>query len=260
MSEDRNRLRKALASGRPVIGFASTLAADGLVESAAEGFDFVWIDGQHGHHSAATARGAVREAQRMGLCAVVRVPGHEYGAVGPFIDSGAEGVIVPMVESAAQAEAIARATRFPPVGARSFGGRRVCDVYGFDYHRTHEPVVIAQIESAAGLRSAGEIAATNGIDMLLLGSVDLAIDLGLDRSEWRVDAPRMAGILRDLAMAADAHGKWLGCVAPGSDALAAALRCGARFVSAGDETAFMRTALAAWLSDANRQREGRTEP
>lgn len=260
MSEDLNRLRKALESGRPLIGFANTLAADGLVESAAAGFDFIWIDGQHGHHSPATVRGAVREAQRMGLCAVVRVPGHEYGVVGPFLDSGAEGIIAPMVESKAQAEAIVRAMRFPPVGARSFGGRRVCDVYGFDYHRTHEPVIVAQIESAAGLRAAGEIAATGGIDMLLLGSVDLAIDLGLDRSEWRVDAPRMAGVLRDLTRAAAAHGKWVGCVAPGPDALAAALRCGARFVSAGDETAFMRAGLAAWLQDANRQREDRDAP
>jgi 4-hydroxy-2-oxoheptanedioate aldolase len=254
-----NRLFVALRSGRALVGFSNTLAAEGLVEAVGRGFDFVWIDAQHGHHSVATAREAVREAQQINVAAVIRVPGHEYGLLGPFLDTGAEGIIVPMVGTAQEAAAIVRATRFPPRGQRSFGGRRVCDLYGSDYHRANEPVVIAQIESRSGLQNAAAIIAQEGIDLLLLGSVDLAIDMGLPKNEWSVRSPHMQGILRDLVRLAGEHGKAAGCVAPGPEALAAAIAAGVRFISAGDDTGHLHVGLRQWLGSADALRGRKAE-
>jgi 4-hydroxy-2-oxoheptanedioate aldolase len=115
MADRLNRLEKALHDGQTLIGFTNTLTADGVAEAvAALGLGFLWIDAQHGHHTSTTARAAAREAQAVGLLAAVRVPGHEYGLLGPFLDTGAEGIIVPMAESTEQAADIVRATRFAP--------------------------------------------------------------------------------------------------------------------------------------------------
>jgi 4-hydroxy-2-oxoheptanedioate aldolase len=252
MTDNLNQLDDKLKDGHTLVGFSNTLAADGVAEAVARlGLDFLWIDAQHGRHTSTTARAAVREAQAVGLLAAIRVPGHEYGVLGPFLDTGAEAIIVPMVESPEQAAQIVRASRFAPRGGRSFGGRRVCDIYGFDYHHTHEPVVIAQIESGKGLENAEAIIATDGIDMLLLGSVDLAIDLGWPKERWRIDSPDMGEVLGSLVGVADKHGKTVGCVAPGPAACEAARRCGCRFISAGDDTAFLTAGLSDWLSQAN---------
>lgn len=246
-----NRLIESLAAGDVLVGFSNTLAAEGMAESIADlGLDFVWIDAQHGHHDATTARGMVRETQAAALFAAIRVPGHEYGVIGPFLDTGADAIIVPMVESAAQAAQIVRATRFAPRGSRSFGGRRVCDIHGYSYHLTHEPVVIAQIESRDGLDSADAIIATDGIDMLLLGSVDLAIDMGLPQNQWPVSSPRMQEILGDLVATASRYGKTVGCVAPTRTACETARGCGCRFISAGDETGYLQAGLRGWLDEA----------
>jgi 2-keto-3-deoxy-L-rhamnonate aldolase RhmA len=258
--QNQNPLHRALSDGRTLLGFSSTLAAEGVGEAIAGlGFDYLWIDAQHGHHTVATAREAVREAQQAGLFAAIRVPGHEYGSIGPFLDTGAECIIVPMVSTTSEAASIVRATRFSPRGARSFGGRRVCDRFGFNYHRTNEPVVIAQIESAEGYRHADGIIALDGIDMLLLGSVDLAIDMGLPQSQWRISSPPMEKILRELVTIASRHRKWVGCVAPGPDAFAAAIRCGSRFISAGDDTVFLRDGLTAWLHQVRATQEEGTQ-
>lgn len=171
------------------------------------------------------------------MCAAIRVAGHEYGSIGPLLDTGAEGIIVPMVKREAKAKALVRAILFPPRGSLPFRGRRVCDVYGFDHHGQRQPVVIAQIKSVAGLKNAADIIALDGIDILLLDSVDLANDMGLELAGWRISLPRTESILRNLAQMAARPGKAVGCVASGHDALAAAVRCGSRFISAGDDTA-----------------------
>jgi 2-keto-3-deoxy-L-rhamnonate aldolase RhmA len=242
-----NRLRKKLLAGEVLLGFANTLAAPGILEAIGPGYDFVWIDAQHGTHTAETVWQAVQEAEGVGMEAVVRVPGHEYGVIGRFLDAGPAGVIVPMVNNVQEARAVVQAIRFPPLGHRSYGGRRVYDVFGVDYYRDWEPLVVAQIETMEGLGHAREIIRTEGIDVLLLGSVDLAIDMGLRPDQWGRSRQHLA----DLVEITREAGKFAGCVAGGQvENLIAALRAGCQFISAGDEAGFLRSCAQAWLRHA----------
>jgi 2-keto-3-deoxy-L-rhamnonate aldolase RhmA len=119
-------------------------------------------------------------------------------------------------------------------------------VYGTDYYREREPLIVAQIESQEGLRNAPSIIGTPGIDVLFLGSVDLAIDMGLLPERWgesRQCLPDIARIARDAA-------KFAGCVAGSVEALTAAVEAGCQFISFGDETGFLQSAARARLQQA----------
>jgi 4-hydroxy-2-oxoheptanedioate aldolase len=223
--------------------------AANIVERMCQGWDFVWIDAQHGQHSYDSVLQAVRAAAVIGVDALVRVPGHEYGVLGPFADLASSAIMVPMVEDAAQAASVTRALRFPPTGNRSYGGRRMIDLYGRTYHHERELLVIAQIETLESVDNAASIIATDGIDMLFFSPDDMKVRLGID-----VDTPirqnelLMDGMKRVAAAAVDA-GKFVGCVAGSPDILVAALDMGYRLFGCGSDIGFIRTSAAARLEE-----------
>jgi 2-keto-3-deoxy-L-rhamnonate aldolase RhmA len=110
---------------------------------------------------------------------MVRVAENSDTAIGEALDAGAEGVIVPLVETAKQARRAVRAAHFPPLGNRSGGGvRPLADFAGFfDRARAHT-VVAVMIETERGVRNARKIARTPGVDMVFIGTGDLAISVG----------------------------------------------------------------------------------
>ncbi|MDP9463189.1 MAG: aldolase/citrate lyase family protein, partial [Actinomycetota bacterium] len=150
-------------------------------EAAARvGFDYVCLDNQHGvldyQQSVAMAQAIVLG----GGTPIARVPWNEPGIIGKMLDAGIEGVIVPMVNSAAEAQAVVRAGRYPPLGARSFGpviaGMRRAD--HFDWS-TDGIAIIPMIETAEAVAHLAEILAVPGIDAVYVGPADLSISLGL---------------------------------------------------------------------------------
>jgi 2-keto-3-deoxy-L-rhamnonate aldolase RhmA len=149
----KNRLAHLLQERRALLGVTHCYAAEGILETIATGWDFVWIDGQHGQFNFESALRAVRIASGMGLETVLRVPTHDPGLLGLYADTGASALMIPLVDSPQMAAEVVRALRFPPHGNRSFGGRRVIDAHGRDYCRTREPLVVAQIESADGVKN-----------------------------------------------------------------------------------------------------------
>lgn len=146
----------------------------------ATGWDFVILEGQHAAMSTGDLASALLSLNHSGLPAIVRVDGHEPYAIAKMFDAGAAGVIVPMVETVEQAEAIVAATRFRPRGIRSFGPMR-SDLVGSLPAQLEERVfVFVMIETALGMENAEAIAAIDGVDGIFVGMADLAISRGED--------------------------------------------------------------------------------
>ncbi len=183
---------------------------------AAAGFDSVTLDMQHGLFDDAAA---VRTLLALsGPQRLVRVAANDAAMIGRMLDAGADGVIVPLVNNAAEARLAAQAAFYPPAGRRSFGPVIAALRAGaLPYTQAAAQVEIhAMIETRAGLEAAAEIAAVPGVAGLFVGPNDLALALGhgpgADREE-----PALIAALQTIVAAAHAHGKQAGlfCVSPG---------------------------------------------
>ena len=204
-----SRFRAALAGDRVALGTWVKIPAMEIIELVAlAGFDFVVIDLEHSPISLESAHQLIGTALHTGVAPLVRVPGLGAGIVQRVLDSGAAGVMVPHVDTVAQARAAVSAVRFPPLGARGVGSTGRAGAWGAlpraDYLRygREEVVLIAQIESAEGVRQAGEIAAVEGVDALLVGAADLSVSEGRGETDpavvaliaRAVEAGRAAGV------------------------------------------------------------------
>ncbi|GIM92008.1 HpcH/HpaI aldolase family protein [Paractinoplanes toevensis] len=187
----RGRVAGLLAGGRgPALGTWIKIPAMEIMELVAlAGFDFVVIDLEHSPISVETAYRLIGTALHTGVAPIVRVPGIGDGLAQRVLDAGAAGIMVPHVDTVEQARAAVRAVRFPPLGARGVGSTGRAGAWGLrsraDYLRygREEVVLIAQIESAEGVRNAGEIAAVEGVSALLVGAADLSVSEGRTESD-----------------------------------------------------------------------------
>jgi 4-hydroxy-2-oxoheptanedioate aldolase len=151
----------------------------------------VCLDLQHGMIGFSDAVGMIAAVSNAGRPAIVRVLWNEPGLIGQALDAGAAAVIVPMVNSKAQAEAMVRSAKYPPLGGRSWGGYTAFQTYGMspaDYLKQANSMtqVFAMIETQAALEAVEEIAAVPGLDGLFVGPSDLSIALskgvGIDKT------------------------------------------------------------------------------
>ena len=217
-------LRQRIDNGDALLGFCLTLPAPEILELA-KGYDWFWIDGQHGQLSYDTILHCVRVAELVAVPSIVRTVGQECSQIGLALDTGASGVMVPMIHNAEQARAVATATKFPPIGQRSFGGRRVMDQSGGKYAATanKDTLVLGQIESVEGLANVEEIAAVAGMDGLFFGPCDYALDSGMDiESAANLSEPAVWEAAEKIAASCAKHGK-VACSLAGSCETAARL-------------------------------------
>jgi 4-hydroxy-2-oxoheptanedioate aldolase len=212
----------------------------GVVERIGCDWDWIWIDAQHGDIDINEAAALVRTAELIGRPALVRIPAIDPGWVSKVLDFGAAGVIVPTVESLEEARAMVRAAKFPPLGHRSFGGRRVIDRMGRGFYRTAntDTLLILQTESSNAVALAENLAAMEGVDGLFPGPDDHAIRDGRD-----VDAPKGRDIIgehtRVVAEACERHGKLSVGIAFTDAALEMAKEYKYRLVACGGDLAFL---------------------
>lgn len=168
-----------LRAGQGVVAVWLSLGSPALAEIAAESApDAIVLDGQHGLWERVGLYAAIAAATRSST-PLVRVAANVPHIIGEALDAGAQGVIVPLIETAAEAAAAVRACHYPPYGLRSGGGVRPLAAMGayVDACAT-EILVSVMIETRAGLDNAAAIAATPGVDMVFIGPGDLALALG----------------------------------------------------------------------------------
>lgn len=246
-------LRDVLKETPVALGFSNMYPAPGIVERLARHFDWVWIDTQHGQHDYDSVINTVRVADLTGICSIVRVPANDYGWIGRVLDTGAGGVLVPMVNSAEEARAAVKAAKFAPLGQRSYGTRRIIDVHGRGYsHTANEDIVlICQIESLEAIGCCDEIAAVPGVDALFLGPDDMSVSQGM-----RMDKPRPKGHfdkeLTRMAEACKANGKIASGVAPTPETLRHMMDLGYNLLACCGDSGLL-TAAAEPLATAMRE-------
>jgi 2-keto-3-deoxy-L-rhamnonate aldolase RhmA len=186
-----------LRAGKPVAANWITMMSPAVAEITADiGYQIAFVDTEHTTASLSDVETMVRSLEAGGdTDAIVRVPSDDPTYLKRVLDVGADGVMVPMIETASQAEAVVDATRYPPAGIRGTGAGRA-QSYGADMADYVDSIDdrllrIAQIETPTAVENVAEIAAVDGIDALFVGPVDLSTglgDLGNTESDAFVDA------------------------------------------------------------------------
>lgn len=224
----------------PQLGLGNFYPASGIIERIGSDWDWVWIDGQHGELAYTDILDAVRACNLIKTPAVVRVPGQEYGHIGKALDTAADAVMVPMVEDAAQAELIVKAAKFPPLGNRSYGSRRLIDLFGRSYANNDKshPLLICQIENEKGLKNVNAIAAVEGVDALFIGAEDMALE-----QKFHMEKPIPKGYFgsaqQTIAQAAKENGKIAGGVFVNEQDLSNAVKIGYKLIVSAIDVAFL---------------------
>ena len=188
-----NALKKKIADGVPCVGGWIAIPNAFCAEIyAAQGWDSVTIDMQHG---ASDINDLVPLLQAIGgggdATPIVRVPWNDPGHIMRVLDAGAMGIICPMINTPAEAQALVRAGRYPPLGERSFGPFRAAQ-YGADYWQSAnaEVLLFAMVETRQGVSNLEQILSVKGIDGVYVGPSDLSLSLGkqptLDPSDHEV--------------------------------------------------------------------------
>jgi len=176
--------RQRIAEGRLCVGTGITYIDPAISELIGDaGFDFTWIDMEHGPIDLATALNHVTAVRGTGAAPFVRVPYNHADVIKPVLDCAPAGIIVPNVKSAEEAERAVKACRYPPRGGRGFGPRRGMfhgAISQADYLEqvADDPLIILQIEHIDAVECIDEIVAVPGVDSFCLGPNDLSGSMG----------------------------------------------------------------------------------
>jgi 4-hydroxy-2-oxoheptanedioate aldolase len=188
----KNKLKEIWAAGRPTINGWLSIGNSFTAEiMAAQGYDSVTIDIQHGALDYSSVLPMLQAMRGSAVVPMARVPWREPGIIMKALDAGALGIICPMTNSAAEAAELVSYIRYPPAGQRSFGPTRAAIAYGgYDVSANDEVLALAMIETREGMERVDEIAATPGLDGIYIGPADLALGTqngrlapGFDREE-----------------------------------------------------------------------------
>jgi len=174
-------LRDLWRAGETTLGcwasLPSSIASEALARS---GVSYVCCDNQHGLIDYAATVPMIQAIIAGGSNPIARAPWNEPGIIGKLLDAGAQGVIVPMVNSADEAKAAVDACNYPPLGARSWGPAGAAPRLPNYFTASHDQVAtIVMVETAQALANVDEIVHTEGVDAVYVGPADLSISLGL---------------------------------------------------------------------------------
>lgn len=251
MSVVINHAKRRLQEGRLAVGLglrqARTVDIAQIARTA--GFDWLFIDCEHNSMSTDTAAQIAAASLAVGITPVVRVPGYEHYHATRMLDNGAQGIVVPHVETAEHAQRIAQYCRFPPAGHRSMGGGLQQSGFApmpaaeLSGAVNEETLVVVMLESPTGIENCEAIAAVPGVDVLLIGTTDLSFELGIP---GRLDDPRIEDAYRRVIAACRRHGKH-----PGMGGIYTAelmqryIGMGARFIVSGSDFSLLMQAATA---------------
>jgi 4-hydroxy-2-oxoheptanedioate aldolase len=237
----------------PTIGYWVVLDAPVAFERLSRlGYDYIAMDAQHGLFGySGMLNGLLAVDAGAGAVGLVRVEANNATAIGRALDAGAAGVIIPLVNTAEEAAAAVAATRYPPLGIRSFGPTRSMLRVGPEPARANESVVVlAMIETPLGLANVESIAATPGLDGLYIGPSDLTLAVGGATTSDPSVAEAFDAALDRIRTACEAAGIAAGIHTDSGEIAAQRLAAGFTFVSISCDLFHLEQAAAAHLSRA----------
>ena len=260
MNSDPASFKQRCKSNPPQIGcwlnIASPLAAELM---AASGYDCVLIDREHSPADMMTALAMLYAAKAAGSAVLLRVPANDPAEIKRAADIGVDGIMVPQVESAADAERAARAAYYPPAGQRGVAPS-VIRASGFGRNGSYlaqaaqQMLLMCQIETARGADAVAEIAAVPGVDLLFVGPYDFSAGLG---HPGEPDHPAVRRRIEAIEQACREAGVPVGGIPTPGRSARELIEAGYALVLSGSDVAFLRDGAAAQLKDLAARREAR---
>ena len=249
-----NTVKQKLAAGQPAFGsMVFEFFTPGIARLCANaGAEFVMYCMEHTGAGFETLKPQFALCRAIGVTPLVRVPATEYHFIARALDVGALGVMVPMVDTAEQAQRIVSFTRYPPQGRRgaAFGfahddyqGGDVIEKMRAIHERT---LVICMIETRAGLENVEEIAAVPGVDVIWLGHFDLTNFLGIPAN---FSHPMYREAVKRIAEAARKHGKAAGYMAADAALGREYLGHGYRMIASGTDQGLLQNAITQLMTE-----------
>lgn len=236
MPAPHNPFKAALKQGRTTYGCWMGLAAHNAAEiMGTAGFDWLVIDNEHSPNDLRSTRDALMALAGSDSHAVVRVPVGEAWIIKQMLDAGAQTIIVPMVESAEQAQALVRAVRYPPRGIRGVGysmtrSSRFSQIADYGHTADDQICLIVQVENRAGMAALDDILKVDGLDGVFIGPADLAADMGHMGDLLHEEVVKtILGAIQRIS----ASDKAAGILTTNDQMISAARDAGARFIAVG---------------------------
>ncbi|MSQ21594.1 MAG: aldolase [Betaproteobacteria bacterium] len=243
-----NHTKCRLAEGKLAIGIgvrqARTIDIAAIGKTC--GFDWLFINMEHGSLDLDTASAIACAALPLGITPLVRVPGKEHHHASRMLDNGAQGIVVPHVETVEEARTAVSNCRYPPQGSRSVAGAQPLFAFrGVPQSQSvsevnEQTLVVLMLESPKGIENADAIAAAPGVDVLLIGTGDLSMEMGIP---GQLTHPRIEEAYQKVIAACRAHGVHPGMGGIHEVALIEKyVRMGMRFVLGGNDLRFLMSA------------------
>ncbi len=247
-----NTTKAKLAAGETVLGCFFRWAEPTLAEYVAmQGWDFLVFDGEHGSLQPRDVEGLCRAAELRGVTPIVRATTNQAHVILRYLDTGAHGVHVPWVNTAAGVEEAVQAVKYGPRGRRGLAGSRASD-FGLgeslaDYtaRANRETLVVIHIETREAVGAVEDYLAVDGVDVLFIGPTDLSHSLGHPGDPSH---PDVTAAMERVAEAVAGSGKALGIYAGTASFAREWMARGARYVTTGSD-AFMGRGMQGYLAE-----------
>lgn len=236
-----NPVTDKLRSGQPSVGTWLTLCSPVATESIAQvGWDWMVVDAEHSPVGFETMVNCFRAAQLGGAAPMARVPWNDTIWIQRTLDAGALGLVVPMVNTAADAEAVVSNMRYAVKGQRSFGGSRVAAYLEDDYRTWADEhlAVIVMIETIEAVRNAEAILDTDGVVGCFIGPNDLALSMGISPRDTGPGTEHEAAMM-DVLAAAKKTGKAAGKHCFNAPEVTQRIQQGFQFLALASDAAFL---------------------
>lgn len=241
----RNVAREKLEKGELSLGVGVRLTRSVEIAKAmaTAGFDWLFLDMEHGVMSLEACAQISTAALDAAIAPIARVPNGQYSIATRALDNGALGIVMPHVDTAAEAREVVEKLKYPPVGHRSMGG--IGPHYSLRSASTSDAakalnaanLTVVMLETPTAIANAEEIAAVPGVDVLLIGTNDLCAEMGI-HGDFGND--RVADAYAKMIAACRKHGKFPGMAGIYNEAIMPRyIEMGARFILSGQDAAFL---------------------
>lgn len=247
----KNTLKQKWLAGQKSTNIWLTIPSAWSAEVLANtGFDSITIDMQHGLMDYTTALAMLQSISTTSAIPLARVPWNDPAIIMRLLDAGCYGIVCPMINTRAEADAFVQACRYPPLGQRSYGPIRANLYAGDDYFNNANDTVLtfAMIETKEAMDNLEEIAATPGLDGLYVGTVDLSISLGLPE-KIGISHKQIAGALRKIISVAKAHGLVTGIHLSGTENTSTLAELGFNMLTVTNDTPLLQQAAQQKLAE-----------
>jgi len=209
----KNKVKEKIMRGEPAIGIGLLWGSPDLVEFCGYlGFDWIWLDGEHGRFSPYSLWDIARASEVGNIIPIIRAPRNDPKLLLGYFEAGIMGVIIPHVRTKEDIVKAVQAAKYPPLGRRSSGAIRPAKYGLFDHQKDYfreaneETMVVAMVEDPDGMENLAEILSVEGLDAVVIGYSDLSMSMGHPGEPDHPDVKKIGKKARDMIVASE---KWL---------------------------------------------------